>query len=76
MKLMELKKLFMFGAVAATVLSACGEKDYYDPQYEPEKKKADYEANFIKKYGQIAANQDWDFSTGSWSYNANSTRAT
>ena len=75
MKQMKMKKLFLFGAVAATVLTSCGEKDYYDPEVAKEIKDAErlstYAASFKSVFGTIPADFCWDFTQNSM----NATRA-
>lgn len=61
-------KSFSMLAVAAcagmSIVSCTAEKDLYNPEVVEQNVKADYAANFVKKYGAIAADQSWDFSTG------------
>lgn len=54
---------------AGMCISSCSaEKDYYDPSVVEAQKKAEYAANFVSKYGKVAADQSWDFSTLASSY--------
>lgn len=65
-----LKGLFTFAvaACAGMCLTSCIDKDLYDPSYYEQKAKADYATNFENKYGKVAADQTWDFSTGKVTY--------
>ena len=65
-----LKGLFTFAvaACAGMCLTSCIDKDLYDPSYYEQKAKADYATNFESKYGKVAADQTWDFSTGKVTY--------
>lgn len=67
---MELKKLFMassavLGMSCAVVLSSCGSKgeEYsYSPERAHNTLLEQYEANFVKYYGEVNPNETWDFS--------------
>lgn len=60
-------------ALGAVMLTACNsDKDLYDPAKAAELKEAQYAAGFVKKYGQIAANQDWGFGPSTRAANTNS----
>lgn len=48
-------------AAATFMMAACSNKDLYDPQQEEQIKKEEFSQNFIKHFGQIPANQSWDF---------------
>jgi hypothetical protein len=52
---------FMMGFCSIAAIVSCS-KDSSVPSYE-EVQKETYEANFIAKYGPVASNQTWDFST-------------
>lgn len=59
---MKKKLNFWFLAIGVVALSACSsDNDLYDPAKAAAKKEAQYEAAFVKKYGTIAADQDWGF---------------
>lgn len=59
---MKMKLNFWFLAIGVVALSACSsDNDLYDPAKAAAKKEAQYEAAFVKKYGTIAADQDWGF---------------
>ncbi|MCQ2239785.1 MAG: hypothetical protein MJZ73_11210 [Bacteroidaceae bacterium] len=53
-------------AVAAcagmSVVSCTADKNFYDPSVVEQNTKAEYEANFIKKFGTINPDQSWDMS--------------
>ena len=52
-------------AVVAIALTACAKTDLYDENSDVliSQHKADYEANFVKKYGEVAPNKSWDLSS-------------
>lgn len=52
-------------AVVAIALTACSKSDFFDDQAEAiaAQQRADYAANFIKKYGEVDPNKSWDFSS-------------
>lgn len=52
--------------VAVTSCSSNGE--LFDSEAAVNQQKAEYEANFVKKYGKIDPNQSWDFATMQPSY--------
>lgn len=55
----------MFGSMAVLGLafSSCSKEIAFDYEGIVNQQKAEYEANFIKKYGNVSPNQNWDFST-------------
>lgn len=61
------KKLLKIGslAVVAIALAACSKSDYFDGQDEviTNQLKAEYAANFVKKYGPVDPNKSWDMSS-------------
>lgn len=72
-----MKQKFKTMTAVLAVLGAvsCSQSDLYDPnlveemdnaqnEARMEQMKKDYEAHFIKTYGEISPNQSWDFSTG------------
>lgn len=71
------KQSFVMGV--ATLMSmafaSCGEKDYYDDRFQEEKVKSEFEANFVKRYGTVAPDQNWDLSTAATKYASMVTRA-
>lgn len=77
------KNLFkIFGlAIMGVAFSACSKSDFIDDQNAAiaEQHVAEYEANFIKKYGPVDPNKSWDLTTNhpeySFSSEESSTRA-
>ena len=62
---MKLKNVFLMGsmAVMGIAFTSCS-KDLSFDYDAPDKKVVDeYEANFVKKYGEVNPNQTWDFAT-------------
>ena len=87
--LMKAKKLFMMGSmtVMGIAFMSCSKDVTYDPEAvavaADNKVKAEYEANFVKKYGEIDPEMTWDYTTmnpisslGSSSSSSSATRAT
>ena len=63
---MKEKQLFMLGCMAMMGLAftSCSHDEFlYDSEAEEKILDAQYEANFIKRYGEIDPNQTWDFTT-------------
>ena len=62
---MNIKSLFLTASVAVVglVFVACSHDDFIDKDAPVKNLKAEYAANFEKKFGAIAPNQTWDFST-------------
>ena len=63
---MKTKALFVLGCMAMVGLTftSCSKDEFlYDSEAEQKIWEAEYEANFIKRYGAIDPNQTWDFST-------------
>jgi hypothetical protein len=68
-----MKKSMMKGMtvlVASMAFASCSHESVYDPNYAEKERefktelaKSDYRANFEKKYGKIAPDQSWDFTT-------------
>ena len=62
-----MKSLFTFGslAVIAIAMASCAKTDLYDENSEIliSSHKTDYEANFVKKYGEVDPNKSWDMSS-------------
>ena len=56
-----MKKLALL-MLAALPLAACQNKDLFDEQAKEKETKAEYAANFVKKYSTVDLNQSWDFS--------------
>lgn len=63
---MKLRNLLLIGsmAVMGAAFTSCSKDNLYDSEFASKKQNAEYEANFVKKYGQDALNQNWDFTTG------------
>lgn len=62
-----MKKIGLLGfgmAAVVMLLSGCASKDVYDEKMVEQNQRAAYAANFEKRYGQIAPNQTWDFTSG------------
>lgn len=59
------KKLYIFAtAMVAMAMASCsdmGEKNLYDPDLQDEVRKQEYNNAFINEFGEIPANQKWDF---------------
>lgn len=69
---MEKLSFFLVLAVSVVVLSACtSNEDVYDPSKVAAAKEKQYEAAFVKKYGEIASDQDWGFGKGTVTRAAN-----
>ena len=62
---MQIKSLLVIGSMAVMGLafSSCSKDVTFDSNAAFEQQRAQYEANFIKKYGAVDPNQTWDFST-------------
>ncbi|MCQ2238278.1 MAG: hypothetical protein MJZ73_03485 [Bacteroidaceae bacterium] len=78
-------KSFSLLAVAAcagmSITSCTADKDLYNPEVVEENVKAEYVANFVKKFGAVNPAETWDFTSGSTYYLADesaplATRAT
>ena len=67
---MSFKKLIYVGSMAIMGLTftACSHDDFIDENAPVNNVKAEYAANFVKKYGAIDPNQTWDFSTSETIY--------
>lgn len=56
--------MLAIAACAGMSFVACSDAvDYYDPEKAEELTKATYEANFIRKFGQVTPNKSWDLSS-------------
>lgn len=71
---MSTGKLFLIGcfALVGVALTSCSKTDVFDDNAGNEKQKDAYASNFVKKYGEIAPNQSWDFTTMTSSYSLES----
>lgn len=60
---MNIKSLFLTASVAVVglVFVACSHDDFIDKDAPVKNLKAEYAANFEKKFGKIDPNQNWDF---------------
>ena len=70
------KNLFKIGslAVVAIVMASCAKTDLYDENSEIliSQHKKDYQANFVKKYGDVDPNMSWDLSSHQPTYSLTS----
>ena len=61
------KNLLKIGslAIVAIALTACSKSDYFDDQSETiaSQHKAEYAANFVKKFGAVDPNKSWDMAS-------------
>ena len=55
-------KNLVVATIATIALSACSQTDLFDEHLAEKNAKAEYAANFQKKYPNVDMNQDWDFS--------------
>lgn len=62
---MNAKSLFVIGSMAlmGAAFTSCSKEIAFDNEAVVKQQIAEYQANFIKKYGAIDPNQTWDFST-------------
>ena len=62
---MKTKNLFLLGsmAVMGIAFTSCSKEDVFNNQAADQLVKAEYEANFIKQYGEIDPEMTWDCST-------------
>ena len=72
---MKVKKLTVM-AMTAMALVACKNNDLYDEQALENNTKAEYAANFAKKYPNVDMSKGWDFSTKMPYYGFSSTSST
>ena len=72
---MNVKKLTVM-AMTAMALVACKNTDMYDEQAMENNAKAEYAANFAKKYPNVDMSKGWDFSTKTPYYGFSSTTDT
>lgn len=61
----------LIATVVVAFFQSCSNEDVYDPTRESDLKKAQYEAAFVKKFGEIAPNQNWGFGVAPTSRAAN-----
>lgn len=57
----RINKVFLLGTAA--LMTACSSTDLYDADSIEQQTKADYAANFAKKYPNVDMNQSWDYSS-------------
>ena len=75
---MKLSNLLVLGsmAVMGAAFTSCSKDIAYDSEgiakEAAQKAKAEYEVNFVKKYGQVDPNQSWDFSSMQPTYSLSS----
>lgn len=66
------KNLFKIGslAVVAIAMASCAKTDLYDENSDVliSSHKTDYQANFVKKYGEVDPNKSWDMSANAPRY--------
>lgn len=62
---MKIKSLLVFGSMAlvGVAFMSCSKDIAFDSEAATQKLVAEYDANFVKKYGAIDPNQTWDFAT-------------
>ena len=60
--------------LVAMIGTSCSDKDLYDPTAMTQKK-AEYNDNFVKKYGEVDPNQSWDFSNDIHVYSLSAPKA-
>ena len=62
---MKIKSLLVCGsmAVLGAAFTSCSKDIAFDSEGAAQQLNAEYEANFVKKYGAIDPNQTWDFAT-------------
>ena len=62
---MKIKSLLVFGSMAlvGVAFMSCSKDIAFDSEAATQKVVAEYDANFVKKYGAIDPNQSWDFAT-------------
>lgn len=65
MKYLKKSSSIVMMLAAATAFVSCSHNDDFDENYVEKQKKAEFAANFVKKYGAVDANQSWDFSNDS-----------
>lgn len=72
---MNIKRLFVttIMAVVGLVFVACSHDDFIDEDAPVKNLKAEYAANFEKKFGKIDPNQTWDFSSPQTTFSLPST---
>ena len=72
---MKVKKMTVM-AMTAMALVACNSTDLFDEQAMENNTKAEYAANFVKKYPNVDMSKGWDFSTKMPYYGFSSTSST
>lgn len=62
---MKIKSLLVFGSMSlvGVAFMSCSKDIAFDSEAATQKLVAEYDANFVKKYGAIDPNQTWDFAT-------------
>lgn len=65
MKYLKKSSSIVMMLAAATAFVSCSHNDDFDENYVEKQKKAEFAANFIQKYGEVDANQSWDFTNDS-----------
>ena len=62
---MKLRNLLVLGsmAVMCAAFTSCSKDSLYDSEFVSKQQKAEYDANFAKRYGAIDPNQTWDFAS-------------
>lgn len=62
---MKIKSLLVFGSMSlvGVAFMSCSKDIAFDSEAAAQKVKAEYAANFVKKYGAIDPNQTWDIAT-------------
>ena len=78
MKYLKKSSSIVMMLAAATAFVSCSHNDDFDENYVEKQKKAEFAANFVKKYGEVDANQSWDFTNDLHTYslsNPNKTQA-
>jgi hypothetical protein len=66
LKILEMKKYLMLGIAALSIFAgftSCSSEDDIPVYTQDQIQRAKYETNFVQKYGNIGAGQNWGFST-------------
>ena len=61
--------------LVAMVGTSCSDKELYDAEAINKQKAQEFANNFVKKYGEIASDQSWDFSSGTHVYSLSAPQA-
>lgn len=74
---MNFKSLLLIGSMAAmgAAFTSCANENVYDGDFASKQANAEYEANFVKKYGAID-NKSWDLATNQAHYSLPSVAST